>query len=89
MRELGRSAQRGYALDDEEDHEGVACIGACIFDRSGKAAGAISVTGLRSRDWEARRRILAAAVMRAASKISRQLGGPDRPHHPNKKQSET
>jgi len=85
MKELGRSAERGYALDDEEDHEGVACVGACVFDRSGNAAGAISVTGLRPRDWEARRRVLAAAVMRAASKISQQLGGPDRPHHPDKR----
>jgi IclR family acetate operon transcriptional repressor len=78
MAELGRSAERGYALDDEEDNEGVACIGACVLDRSGRAAGAISVTGLKPRDWDARRRIVAAAVMRAAAKISRQLGAPEK-----------
>jgi len=85
MRELGRSAERGYTVDDEEDHEGVACVGACVFDRSGDAAGAISVTGLKPRNWDARRSMLAAAVVRAAAKISQQLGAPERPHHPDKR----
>ncbi len=82
LKDLGRSAEQGYAVDDEEDHEGVACVGACVFDRSGHAAGAISVTGLKSRDWQARRKILAKSVMRAAAKISQQLGAAGRPHYP-------
>ena len=49
-------AERGYAVDDEEDNEGVACIGACVYDRSGKVIGAISVTGLKPRDWDARQK---------------------------------
>lgn len=79
MTELQRSAERGYAVDDEEDNEGVACIGACVYDRSGKVIGAISVTGLKPRDWDARQKTLAAAVMRVAATISQQLGGPDQP----------
>lgn len=75
MGELEATAQRGFAVDDEEDNEGVACIGACIYDRTGEAAGAISVTGLKSRDWSGRRDILAQTVMRFAERISRQLGG--------------
>mgnify|MGYP000914578559 CR=1 FL=1 len=82
LKDLSRSAEQGYAVDDEEDHEGVACVGACVFDRSGHAAGAISVTGLKSRDWQARRKILAKSVMRAAAKISQQLGAAGRPHYP-------
>ena len=78
LKELGRSAERGYAIDNEEDHEGIACIGACVFDRSGKAAGAISVTGLKSRDWETRQKIVAVAVMRAATTISQLLGAAGR-----------
>ena len=54
MGDLAETARRGYAVDDEEDTEGVACIGACVFDRTGQAAGAISVTGLKSRDWQGR-----------------------------------
>jgi IclR family acetate operon transcriptional repressor len=82
LKDLSRTTERGYAVDDEEDHEGVACVGACVYDRSGHAAGAISVTGLKSRDWEVRRRTLAAAVMRAAATISQQLGAVSRSQYP-------
>jgi len=76
MSELAKTAHRGYAVDDEEDTEGVACIGACIFDRTAKAVGAISVTGLKPRNWEGRQEVLAQLVLRSADQISRQLGGP-------------
>jgi IclR family acetate operon transcriptional repressor len=78
MSELALSARRGYAVDDEEDTEGVVCVAACVFDRAGTAAGAISVTGLKQRDWPARQEALAQQVMRHADRISRQLGGPSR-----------
>lgn len=76
MKELARIGELGYAVDDEEDTEGVQCIGACVFDRSRKAAGAISVTGLkqRSRDGDLQR--IAATVIRHADRISQELGGP-------------
>ena len=75
MSELAEAARRGYAVDDEEDTEGVACVGACVIDRTGQAAGAISVTGLKSRDWNGRQEALAQTVIRYARRISRQLGG--------------
>jgi IclR family acetate operon transcriptional repressor len=75
MSDLAETARRGYAVDDEEDTEGVACIGACVFDRNGQAAGAISVTGLKPRDWLGRQEALAQDVIRFAARISRQLGG--------------
>jgi IclR family acetate operon transcriptional repressor len=75
MDELVQSAGRGYAVDDEEDTEGVVCVAACVLDRAGKAVGAISVTGLKQRDWPARREALGQQVMRHADRISRQLGG--------------
>lgn len=83
MAELQRCAERGYAMDDEEDNEGVACVGACVYDRSGKAVGAISVTGLKPRDWDSRQKLLAATVMRTANLISRQLGGPEQQQSPS------
>ncbi len=75
MKELARIKHCGYAIDDEEDTEGVQCIGACVFDRSGRAAGAISVTGLkqRSRDGDLER--VAKSVIRHADRISQELGG--------------
>lgn len=76
MEELKRTVRRGYAIDDEEDTEGVVCVGACIFDRTGAAAGAISVTFLKHGSLEGRLEGLAATVIRFADRISRELGGP-------------
>jgi IclR family acetate operon transcriptional repressor len=78
MAELAATARRGYAVDDEEDTEGVACVGCCVFDRTGSAAGAISVTGLKQRGWSRRREALARAVARHAARISKSLGGTPR-----------
>lgn len=74
MKELALTAERGYAIDDEEDTEGVACIGSCVFGRNGQATGAISVTGLKPRDWHSRVGELAGRVQACASAVSRQLG---------------
>jgi len=75
MAELAQTTRRGYAVDDEEDTEGVACLACCVFDRTGAAVGAISVTGLKQRGWNARRDFLARAVGRHAARISDLLGG--------------
>ena len=74
MKELTLSAERGFAVDDEEDTEGVACIGSCVFARGGTVAGAISVTGLKPRDWETKMDELGERVRRCANTVSRQLG---------------
>jgi len=47
-RQLVVVRQQRYALDDEEDHEGVFCVGAGFCDRDNVPAGAISVSGLKS-----------------------------------------
>jgi IclR family acetate operon transcriptional repressor len=47
MRELADVRAKGYAVDDEEDADGVICIGAPIVVENGECAGAISVTGLK------------------------------------------
>jgi IclR family acetate operon transcriptional repressor len=74
MKELAVSLERGYAVDDEEDTEGVACIGSVVFSRGGSVAGAISVTGLKPRDWPSRIGELGDRVRQSASAVSRQLG---------------
>lgn len=45
--ELPELRRKGYAIDDEEDADGVCCIGAAIADENGTCAGAISVTSLK------------------------------------------
>lgn len=45
--DLERTRRRGYSIDDEEDAEGIFCIGAPFFDRDGRCVGAISATGIK------------------------------------------
>lgn len=72
--ELKRTLERGYAIDDEEDIEGVVCVGAAVHDRSGRAIGALSLTRLRTADWEEQVRKLGPLVRGGADEISRQYG---------------
>jgi DNA-binding IclR family transcriptional regulator len=48
MRDIRQVREKRYAVDDEEDVEGVFCIGAAFFDQTGNCAGAISATGIKS-----------------------------------------
>jgi len=65
----------GFAVDDEEDADGVFCVGAAFFEHGGGCAGAVSVTGIKGDlpGWKVNE--LGRAVRRAADKISRLLGG--------------
>ena len=76
LEDFSRIAARRYALDDEEDHDGVVCIAATVFGRDGTAAGAISVTTLKQRLPEETVGALAHTLIVHADRISRGLGGP-------------
>ncbi|MFD4764624.1 IclR family transcriptional regulator [Streptomyces sp. NPDC058439] len=67
-------ARVGYALDDEEDAEGIICIGAPVFDDRSECAGAISITGLKLGLPAWRYQELGGQVRDAARRISRSLG---------------
>lgn len=74
--ELDAVAQRGYAVDDEEDVEGVFCVGSSVRDHTGRCVGAISVTGIK-RDlpsWQVA--LLGAKVREHADRLSALLGAP-------------
>lgn len=47
--ELETIREQGYAVDDEEHHEGLRCIAAPITSNSGRALGAMSVAGPMNR----------------------------------------
>lgn len=71
---LRKIAQAGYAIDDEEDAEGVFCIGSPIRDHTGGCLGAISVTGVKLHQPAAFYRTLGRQVELSARTISGAMG---------------
>jgi DNA-binding IclR family transcriptional regulator len=72
-RELARTAQQGFAVDDQETDLGARCVAAPILDESGKVAGAISVSGPVTRISRERVQKYAFAVKKGARMISERL----------------
>jgi DNA-binding IclR family transcriptional regulator len=73
--ELSLVRDRGYALDDIENEEGVRCVGAPIFDHSGGVVAGISIAGPAYRLSLDRLLQYVPVVMSAAKAISAKLGG--------------
>lgn len=72
--ELPDIIKSGFAFDDSEQFEGVYCIGAPVFDRSGFPVAAIWTTGLMM-DFDRKRILEIGAVIReSADHISARLG---------------
>lgn len=72
--ELARIRERGYSFDDEEDEIGLRCLGAPIFDHTGRVVASISVAGTIAQITRENMGVLAEAVKRTAAAISQQLG---------------
>jgi len=66
--------QQRYVLDDEEDHEGMFCVGAAFCDRDNAPAGAISVSGLKSGRSDTDLHALGEIVRTHADRLSKELG---------------
>jgi DNA-binding IclR family transcriptional regulator len=66
--------RRGYAMDNEESEEGLRCVGAPVWDYSGRVVAAISIAGPAFRLTEKRIPALSQAVINAANKLSMELG---------------
>jgi IclR family acetate operon transcriptional repressor len=76
LRELEDVAGQGYALDDEEDVDGIFCVASVVRDYTGGCAGAIGVTGLRLDLPDSRLHELGVATREHARRISDLLGAP-------------
>jgi IclR family acetate operon transcriptional repressor len=72
---LAAVRRRGFAVDDEEDAEGVICVGAAFFGHDGGCGGAVSVTGIKGDLPAWRVEELGQAVRRCADRVSESLGG--------------
>ena len=75
LRDLTLINDRGYAVDDEEDDEGVFCLAAAFQSRDGLPLGAISITGLKSEMPAWRVPEFGLMVREAANDIARAAGG--------------
>jgi DNA-binding IclR family transcriptional regulator len=76
--ELWEVTQRGYALDDEENLEGVRCAAAPVFSLEGRLAGGISLSAPSMRVDGALLLNLADMVLGAARELSHLLGYQER-----------
>src|SRR3984893_6523956 len=65
----------GFAVDDEEDAEGIFCVGAAFFGYDGSCAGAVSVTGIKGDLPAWRMNELGQTMRRYADRVSEILGG--------------
>lgn len=73
-RHLADTRERGYSVDNEEVSIDLVCIGAPIFDHTGRAVAAISLSGLASRVRQKGVERIGAALVEAGLNISRRLG---------------
>lgn len=71
---LAEIREAGYAIDDEEDAEGVFCIGAPVRGHEGTCVGAISITGLKPDQPAWRYQELGRLVRDSARRVSADLG---------------
>lgn len=74
LAELQRIRERGYAIDWEEVVLGVHCVGMPIFDRTGYAIGAISISGTQPKDPGERLDQMVAMLSEACEHTSRRMG---------------
>jgi len=72
--ELERIRQRGYAVDDEEQEEGVRCVAVPVRDESGQVIASLSVSGPVTRLDDRRVQSVIPEVLECGNKLSARLG---------------
>jgi DNA-binding IclR family transcriptional regulator len=72
--DLAAIRERGYAIDDVENETDIRCVAAPVFDHTGTARYAVSISGPATRVTPDRVPDLGHAVAAAAAEISRRLG---------------
>lgn len=67
--------ERGYAIDDSENEDGIRCVAVPVRDHTGKAIAAISISGWSLTMTPDRDEQLATLAQQTAQKLSERLGG--------------
>lgn len=76
LRHLEEIRAAGFAVDDQENEPGIRCVGAAVFDHTGRAAGAVSLSTLSLEPWQSPVEELGHRIRAAAREISASLGAP-------------
>ena len=76
---LDKVREQGYGEDNEEQEEGLRCIGVPVFDRFGVVIAGLSISFPTLRFSEERLHEYVAMLHTAARKISEQMGYNDYP----------
>lgn len=74
-KEIEHIRQVGFATDDEEDAQGIFCVGAAFFDHFGKCMGAISATGVKIDLSPTQVSTLGKLVIKHADQLTKELHG--------------
>ena len=74
LRETVRVKKYGFALDDEENAEGVRCVAAPVFDARGKVIAALGTSSVVMHIDEAHMPAIVELVKTAAAKVSSGMG---------------
>ena len=74
-RDLARTRERGFAIDDQERAEGMRCVAAPIFNAHGEPVAGLSVSGPAFRVGLSDAGRLGALVRAAADKVTEATGG--------------
>lgn len=75
MRDLARTRERGYSVDDQERAEGMRCIAAPIFNAHGEPVAGLSVSGPAFRVSLSGAVVIGALVRAAADQVTEDTGG--------------
>lgn len=74
-RDLARTRERGYAIDDQERADGMRCVAAPIFNAYGEPVAGLSVSGPAFRMALSDTARIGALVRTAADKVTEATGG--------------
>ena len=75
LRDLARTRDRGYAIDDQERAEGMRCVAAPIFNAYGEPVAGVSVSGPAFRMGLSDASRFGALVRAAADRVTLAIGG--------------
>ena len=77
VREIAKIRDNGYAVDDEELTLGLRCVAAPVFDYTGTASYALSVSGPSLRMTVEKIQLIKEKLVPLCRQLSRQIGAPE------------